>query len=110
MQVLFRFHKYFLQDSGVKGFMFVNDVKVLTTFLTTTQTKSQVLFYTVHGLDFRFHRGVGVELQGQGYLGVSENFGEGAQVHSRLNSPGCEGMAKGVNAHRRQTNFLQRSV
>ena len=36
MQVLFRFHKYFLQDQGVKGFMFVNDVKVLTTFLTTT--------------------------------------------------------------------------
>ena len=55
MQVLFRFHKHFLQDEGVKGFMFVDDVKVLTTFLTTTQTKSQVLFYTVHGLDFRFH-------------------------------------------------------
>ena len=36
MQVLFRFHKHFLQDTGVKGFMFVNDVKVLTTFLTTT--------------------------------------------------------------------------
>ena len=36
MQVLFRFYKRFLQDSGVKGFMFVNDVKVLTTFLTTT--------------------------------------------------------------------------
>ena len=55
MQVLFRVCSGFLQDAGVKGFMFVNDVKVLTTFLTTTQTKSQVLFYTVHGLDFRFH-------------------------------------------------------
>jgi hypothetical protein len=51
MQVLFRFHKHFLQDEGVKGFMFVDDVKVLT----TTQTKLQVRFYTVHGLDFRFH-------------------------------------------------------
>ena len=60
MQVLFRVDKRFLQDAGVKGFMFVNDVKVLTTFLTTTQTKSQVLFYTVHGLDFCFHGGVGV--------------------------------------------------
>jgi len=28
MQVLFRVYKRFLQDSGVKGFMFVNDVKV----------------------------------------------------------------------------------
>ena len=54
MQALFRVCSGFLQDAGVKGFMFVNDVKVLTTFLTTTQTKSQVLFYTVHGLDFRF--------------------------------------------------------
>ena len=40
--------------------MFVNDVKVLTIFLTTTQTKSQVLFYTVYGFDFCFHGGVGV--------------------------------------------------
>ena len=63
MQVLFRVYRHFLQDSVVKGFMFVNDVKVLTTFLTTTQTKSQVLFYTVHGLDFRFHGGVGVRQQ-----------------------------------------------
>ena len=92
MQVLFRVYKRFLQDSGVKGFMFVNNVKVLTTFLTTTQTKSQVLFYTVHGLDFRFHCRVGVELQSQGNLGVSEDFGQGAQVHSRLNGPGCEGV------------------
>ncbi len=60
MQVLFCVYKHFLQDSGVKGFMFVNDVSVLTTFLTTTQTKSEVLFYTVHGLDFRFHGRVGV--------------------------------------------------
>ena len=82
MQVLFRCYKHFLQDSGVKGFMFVNDVKVLTTFLTTTKTKSQVLFYTVHGLDFRFHRGVGVELQGQGNLGMTEDFGQGAQIHA----------------------------
>ena len=36
MQVLFRVCSGFLQDAGVKGFMFVNDVKVLTTFLTTT--------------------------------------------------------------------------
>ena len=36
MQVLFRVYSGFLQDSGVKGFVFVNDVKVLTTFLTTT--------------------------------------------------------------------------
>ena len=92
MQVLFRGYKRFLQDSGVKGFMFVNDVKVLTTFLTTTQTKSQVLFYTVHGLDFCFHGGVGVELQSQGNLGVSEDFGECPQVHSRLYCPGCERM------------------
>ncbi len=36
MQVLFRVYKRFLQDAGVKGFMFVNDVKVLTNSLTTT--------------------------------------------------------------------------
>ena len=92
MQVLFRVDKRFLQDAGVKGFMFVNDVKVLTTFLTTTQTKSQVLFYTVHGLDFCFHGGVGVELQSQGNLGMTEDFGQGAQVHPRLYCPGRKGM------------------
>ena len=39
MQVLFRVYQRFLQDKGVKAFMFVNDVKVLTIVLTTTQTK-----------------------------------------------------------------------
>jgi len=33
MQVLFCCYKRFLQDSGVKGFMFENDVKALTTTL-----------------------------------------------------------------------------
>lgn len=41
---------------------------------------------------------MGVELECQRNVGVSEDLGKGSQIHSRLNCAGGEGVAQSVNA------------